>query len=98
MDVINVHQAKTQLSQLLVRVQRGEEIVIANRGKPVALLSPYRESQLQERISGRLRGQFTVPNDFNEPDEGLIRLFEGEEVTINYQLNYTIRLGEIIFI
>ena len=71
MDVINVHQAKTQLSQLLVRVQRGEEIVIANRGKPVALLSPYRESQVQERISGRLRGQFTVPDDFNEPDEGL---------------------------
>lgn len=79
MDVINVHQAKTQLSQLLARVQKGEEIVIANRGKPIALLSPYRESQPQERIPGRLRGQFTIPDDFNQPDEELISLFEGEE-------------------
>jgi prevent-host-death family protein len=79
MDAIDVQQAKTQLSQLLMRVQRGEEIVIAKGGKPVALLSPYRQSQPQERIPGRLRGQFTVPNNFNEPDEELIRLFEGEE-------------------
>jgi prevent-host-death family protein len=79
MDVINIHQAKTQLSQLLVRVQKGEKIVIANGGKPVAFLSPYHKSQSSERIPGRLRGQFTVPDDFNEPDEELIRLFEGEQ-------------------
>ena len=79
MEVINIHQAKTQLSQLLVRVQQGEKIVIANRGKPVALLSQYPESQLSKRLPGRLRGQFTVPDDFNQPDEDLSRLFEGEE-------------------
>ncbi len=79
MEVINIHQAKTQLSQLLVRVQQGEKIVIANRGKPVAVLSQYQESNLPKRLPGRLRGQFTVPDDFNQPDEDLIRLFEGEE-------------------
>lgn len=79
METINIHQAKTQLSQLLVRVQQGEEIVIANRGKPVALLSQYRESQLSKRIPGRLRGQFRVLDNFNEPNQDLIRLFEGEE-------------------
>ncbi len=79
MEVINIHQAKTQLSQLLTRVQQGEKIIIANRGKPVALLSQYQEPQLSERIPGRLRGQFTVPDDFNQPDEDLISLFEGEK-------------------
>jgi len=45
----------------------------------VALLSQYQESQLSKRLPGRLRGQFTVPDDFNQPDKDLIRLFEGEE-------------------
>jgi len=35
---VNVHEAKTQLSQLLVRVSMGEEVVIAKAGKPVARL------------------------------------------------------------
>ena len=56
-----------------------EKIVIANRGKPVALLSQYQDSQLPKRIPGRLQGQCTVPDNFNDPDEDLIRLFEGEE-------------------
>jgi prevent-host-death family protein len=33
-----IHEAKAQLSQLLKRVERGEEIVIARTGKPVARL------------------------------------------------------------
>ena len=79
MEVINIDQAQTQLSQLLVRVQKGEKIVIANKSKPVALLSQYQESQLSKRLPGRLRGQFTVPDDFNQPDKDLIHLFEGKE-------------------
>jgi prevent-host-death family protein len=35
---VNVHQAKTQLSQLLHRVEAGEEVVIARAGKPIARL------------------------------------------------------------
>lgn len=37
----NVHYAKTHLSELLARVERGEEIVIARAGKPVVRLEPY---------------------------------------------------------
>jgi prevent-host-death family protein len=39
-ETVNVHVAKTQLSQLLERVERGEEIIIARAGKPIARLSP----------------------------------------------------------
>lgn len=39
MKPVNVHQAKTQLSRLLARVEQGEEIVIARDGRPVAKLT-----------------------------------------------------------
>lgn len=39
-EQVNVHQAKTHLSELLARVERGEEFVIARAGKPVARLQP----------------------------------------------------------
>lgn len=41
--VVNVHDAKTHLSELLARVEAGEEIVIARAGKPVVRLEPYVE-------------------------------------------------------
>jgi prevent-host-death family protein len=38
--VVNIHQAKTQLSKLVARAELGERIVIARAGKPVAQLGP----------------------------------------------------------
>ena len=43
MTVVNIHEAKTNLSQLLDRMLTGEEIVIAKRGKPMARLVPVQE-------------------------------------------------------
>jgi prevent-host-death family protein len=39
-QIINMHDAKTRLSQLVARAERGERIIIARAGKPVALLGP----------------------------------------------------------
>jgi prevent-host-death family protein len=38
--LVNILDAKNQLSRLIKRVQAGEEVVIANRGEPVARLVP----------------------------------------------------------
>lgn len=38
--VINIHAAKTRLSQLVARAEKGERITIARAGKPVAQLGP----------------------------------------------------------
>ncbi len=38
--VINIHAAKTHLSQLVARAEKGERIVLARNGKPVAQLGP----------------------------------------------------------
>jgi len=66
MKTVNVHEAKTHLSKLLKRVEAGEEIVIANAGKPVARLVRASESG-QKRVFGFAAGLFTVPDDFNDP-------------------------------
>ena len=39
-DVVNMHDAKTRLSQLVARAEKGERITIARDGKPVAQLGP----------------------------------------------------------
>jgi prevent-host-death family protein len=39
-DIVNMHDAKTRLSQLVARAERGERITIARDGKPVAQLGP----------------------------------------------------------
>jgi len=38
--IVNIHDAKTRLSQLVARAERGERITIARAGKPVAQLGP----------------------------------------------------------
>ena len=63
---VNIHEAKTHLSRLLERVAMGEEVVIAKAGKPVAKLVPVRK-QPKKRILGSARGEFVVPDDFNDP-------------------------------
>ena len=63
---VNIHEAKTHLSRLLKRVAIGEQIIIARAGTPIARLTPY-EEQGKERIAGRDRGLFTVPDDFDAP-------------------------------
>jgi len=63
---INIHEAKTNLSKLLERVAMGEEVIIAKAGKPVAKLVPL-DSQPKRRILGSAKGEFVVPDDFNDP-------------------------------
>ena len=79
-ESINIHEAKTQLSKLLSRVALGEEFTIANRGVPVAKLIPYTPPDNQgNRIPGRLAGQIKISDDFDEPDEEMMKLIYGDE-------------------
>ena len=66
MVTVNIHEAKTQFSKLIARVEAGEEIVIARDGAPVARLVAIRQP-LNKRISGRDRDVFSVPDDFDAP-------------------------------
>lgn len=78
METVNIHQAKTNLSKLLSRVELGEEIIISNRGIPVAKLVPFRSSLDRRSSLGKDRGKFIVPDDFNAPlPEEILAAFEG---------------------
>lgn len=48
MPTIGAFAAKTHLGELLDQVERGEEIIITRRGKPIARLSPIRETQASQ--------------------------------------------------
>lgn len=77
MEIVNIHQAKTQLSRLIERVSAGEEIVIARGGKPVARLAPLVQRSLP-REPGALRGRIRIASDFDAPlPDELLGLFEG---------------------
>lgn len=66
MESVNMHEAKTRLSQLIARAQKGEAFIIAKAGKPVARVSAIDspEPGNQKRL-GFLAGQFSVPDDFD---------------------------------
>ena len=79
MESVNMHEAKTRLSQLVAQAARGEGFIIAKAGKPVvrvtAIDSP--EQGQQKRI-GFLAGEFTVPDDFDRMfQEEIAEMFGG---------------------
>lgn len=77
MEKINIHDAKTRLSQLVERAEAGEEIVIARAGRPVARLAPLTPRGGPRRL-GLLDGRFRIPDDFNAPlPEEMLQAFFG---------------------
>jgi prevent-host-death family protein len=76
---VNVHEAKTQLSRLLQRVTAGEEIVIANRGVPVARLVPVVQAKSHREL-GIEGGRVKMADDFDAPlPADILAAFQGRE-------------------
>ena len=63
---VNIHEAKTHLSRLLVQAGEGEEIIIAKAGRPIARLVPIKERVLR-RQPGSAKGQVAIGADFDAP-------------------------------
>ncbi|WP_019950052.1 type II toxin-antitoxin system Phd/YefM family antitoxin [Kushneria aurantia] len=79
MDIINMHDAKTRLSQLVDRAAKGEPFIIARAGKPLARVTAIDtpEPARVQRL-GFLKGQIQVPEDFDRLDEtDIADTFEG---------------------
>ena len=62
----SIHAAKTQLSRLVERAERGEEVVIARGSTPVARLTRLR-AERPRRQFGAMRGRARVTRAFFEP-------------------------------
>lgn len=69
MLVRNISQAKAELSALIEAVQKGNEVILAKAGKPVARLVAYR-GPTQPRTPGSMAGQIWIAPDFDTlPDD-----------------------------
>ena len=66
MTTVNIRESKTHLSRLVARVARGESIVIANAGKPVARVIPIGAKESPRGRLGFMMGRIVVPKDFDE--------------------------------
>jgi prevent-host-death family protein len=64
MNVVNVHEAKTNFSKLLDRVAHGERIIIGKAGRPVARLEPITAGSSSKKVVG---GGFRLQEKVGHP-------------------------------
>ncbi len=77
MVTVNVHEAKTNLSQLLKQVEAGEEVIIARNGKPVARLVGIQKRG--KRQPDTMKGLIKFDESFFDPlPEEELAAWEGD--------------------
>jgi prevent-host-death family protein len=76
MTIVNMLEAKSNLSRLVQAVEAGEtaEIIIARNGRPAARLVPLRAATAQRRI-GVAEGRFVIPDDIDVLNDEVAALF-----------------------
>jgi len=74
---VNIHEAKTHLSELLRRVEEGEEVTIARAGKPVAKIVRAEPVKIERRL-GTGKGKIWLAPDWDAPmtDEELAEWYD----------------------
>jgi prevent-host-death family protein len=72
---MNIYQAKAHLSKLVAQAEAGVDVILTRDGKPAARITAL-EGRPRIRF-GRLKGQFTVPADFDTPlPDEVLKTFE----------------------
>ena len=79
--IVNVSEAKAQLTKLIKQAEAGEKVFISRRNQPVVelrLVSPKQTAHPKPHF-GLCAGEFSVPDDFDEPlPDDILRAFQGE--------------------
>ena len=73
---MNIHEAKTNFSRLIVEVQGGKEVVITRAGQPVAKLVPYDGQADSRRTPGGWEGRVRMAADFDDLPADVLADFE----------------------
>ena len=63
---VNIHEAKTNLSSLIANAVNGESFIIAKSGKPLVKVTALDEHNDLKPRTGFLKGNYSIPDDFNE--------------------------------
>jgi prevent-host-death family protein len=76
--MVNIHDAKTNLSKLIDGAAKGEPFIIAKAGKPMVKVMAVAASETPKPRIGFMEGRFTVPEDFDEMGRDQIeQMFSG---------------------
>lgn len=75
---ININEAKTHLSRYAKRIKQGERFILCDRNKAFAEIRPLPITEDGLRPFGLAAGKIHLPDDFNESDPEIERLFSGQ--------------------
>lgn len=76
--LVNMHDAKSNLSKLVEEAEAGEDVILARAGTPVVRLVPVRPSR--KRRLGRWKGKVVMSDDFDSPlPEAMLSAWAGDE-------------------
>lgn len=78
MKIVNISEAKTNLSKLVALVYRGERVVIAKNNLPIVDLVIHKPEG--KRKLGLLAGKFNLPDNITEEDAEINSMFYGNDV------------------
>lgn len=78
MEIVNIHEAKTNLSRLVEQAAKGEIFVIAKAGKPMVKVVPIDTPKEKTRL-GFMVGEIKVPDDFDEMGRDVIESLFGQD-------------------
>lgn len=73
---VNMHEAKSRLSELAEKALNGEEVVIAKAGKPICNLVPYNPHK-KKRVLGGYEGKIAIADDFDDTPKDVVDSFYG---------------------
>ena len=76
MQITNISEAKASLSHLIQLVQEtNEPIIIGKAGKPVAVLTAFREDSSPRKLGGSWEGKVVIADNFDDLDEMMVESF-----------------------
>jgi antitoxin (DNA-binding transcriptional repressor) of toxin-antitoxin stability system len=76
---VSLDKIAQDLLAYLQRVEAGETLIIVKAGKPMAEIKPVVSATKTLRPFGLCAGEFTVPDDFDDPlPTDIIEAFEGK--------------------
>jgi prevent-host-death family protein len=78
MKQLNLAEAKAKLSHLVDQAAKGNGVIIAKSGIPMAKLVPLDDDKPKPFVFGLMKGEFEVPEDFDAPDPEIEAMFYGE--------------------
>lgn len=73
--MVNTHEAKSRLSELIREVEKGVDVIVARNGHPVARIVPW-QPERPERVPGSWAGQVAYQADVVASDDEIVALFE----------------------